>query len=123
GRFKNWYLEKVQWALSHRLSIVAASTVLMAGTFWLATRLPTEFIPAGDYGFVNINTSLPPGSTMEDARTVARDIYKRLESYQEVKHATVSLSPRSANAFITLVDREERERSQSELQQAIIGEL
>src|SRR5690606_17620422 len=99
------------------------SSLLMIATFLLATRLSNEFIPAGDYGFVNINTSLPPGSTMDDARQVARDIYTRLEAYDEVEHATVSLSPRSANAFITLVDRKARSRTQSELQQAMIQEF
>ena len=123
GRYKEWYLDKVRWVLSHRLITVLASSLLMAGTFWLGSRLSSEFIPAGDYGFVNISTSLPPGSTMEDARAVAREIYTRLEAYDEVEHATVSISPRSASSFITLVDRKERNLTQSELQQAMIQEF
>ncbi|MDQ2639438.1 MAG: efflux RND transporter permease subunit [Pseudomonadota bacterium] len=123
GRYKEWYLDKVRWVLSHRLITVLASSLLMAGTFWLGSRLSSEFIPAGDYGFVNISTSLPPGSTMEDARAVAREIYTRLEAYDEVEHATVSISPRSASSFITLVDRKERKLTQSELQQAMIQEF
>ncbi|HWL63021.1 MAG TPA: efflux RND transporter permease subunit [Steroidobacteraceae bacterium] len=123
GRYKEWYLDKVRWVLSHRLITVIASSVVMAATLSLGWFLPKEFIPAGDYGFVSINTSLPPGSTMEDARAVARDIFARLEAHEEVEHATVSLSPRSANSFITLVDRKERASSQSEVQQALIQEF
>jgi multidrug efflux pump subunit AcrB len=123
GRYKEWYLDKVRWVLSHRVITVLASSLLMGGTFYLATKLSTEFIPAGDYGFVNINTSLPPGSTMEDARAVAREIFTRVKAYEEVEHATVSISPRSANSFITLVERKDRERSQSDLQSAMIQDF
>ena len=114
GRVKAWYEEKVKWALQHRRITIAASTGLMIGAFWLATTLPTGFSPSDDMGFVNLNVSLPPGSTMNDSREVAEEIRGRLSKYREVVHVTSTITPRSANSFITLVERDARELSQQQ---------
>jgi multidrug efflux pump subunit AcrB len=123
GQFKIWYLAKVQSALRHRRITIAASTSVMVGTFLLATTLPTGFSPSDDYGFVNLNVSLPPGSTMDNSRDVAEQIRAKLSQYKEVTQVTVTLSPRSANTFVALVDRKQRDLSQQELQQKMTGDM
>ncbi len=123
GRFKNWYLEKMQSALRHRRITVAVATAIMIATFALATTLPTGFTPSEDFGSVSLSVSLPPGSTMENSREVAEQIRARIARYKEVVHITVTLSPRSANSFITLVGRKQRTLSQQELQQQMISDL
>ncbi len=123
SRFKLWYMEKVQSALRHRVITLAASTALMGGAFYLATTLPTGFTPSDDFGFVNLNVSLPPGSTMNDSREVAEQIRGKLSKYPEVVHVTTNISPRSASSFITLVDRDERELSQQQMQQKMIADM
>lgn len=123
GRYKAWYVDKVKWVLAHRKSTIAASSALMVGTFVLATTLPTGFTPSDDFGFVNLNVTLPPGSTMDDSRRAAEQIRQRLSAYPEVRHVTTNVTPRSASSFITLVERGERELSQQQLQQKMIAEL
>ncbi|MEY2854805.1 MAG: hypothetical protein RL030_1937 [Pseudomonadota bacterium] len=124
GPMKAWYIGKVQWALRHRRITVAASTALMVGSFWLATTLPTGFSPSDDFGFVNLSISLPPGSTMEESREVGEQIRQKLSSgYKEIVHVTTTLTPRSANAFISLVDSKQRDLTQQQLQQRMIVTL
>jgi multidrug efflux pump subunit AcrB len=123
GPMKAWYIDKVQWALRHRRITVAASTALMLGSFWLATTLPTGFSPTDDFGFVSLNVSLPPGSTMDQSREVSEQIRQKLSGYKEVVHVTTTLSPRSANAFVALVDSKKRDLSQQQLQQKMIASL
>jgi multidrug efflux pump subunit AcrB len=123
GRFKDWYMSRVQVVLRHRWLTIGASTLVMLGTFMLARTLPTGFTPTEDFGFVSLNVSLPPGSTMENSRDVAEQIRTRLAQYKEVVHTTVTISPRSASSFITLVERKERELSQQELQQKMIADM
>jgi multidrug efflux pump subunit AcrB len=123
GRVKDWYLSKVQWVLAHRKTTVAAATLLMVGTFWLATTLPTGFQPASDMGIVNLNANLPPGSTMDDSRAVARQILQRVKTHPEVLTVTSTLGPRSVSNFITLVPRSQRDVTQQELQQTLTGEF
>ncbi len=98
--------------LRNRVITVLASTLLMVGTFMLARTLPTGFTPTDDFGFVNLNVSLPPGSTMDDSRRVGEEVQQRLSKYKEVVHVTTNLSPRSAGTFVTLVERKDRELSQ-----------
>jgi len=123
GRFKQWYVGKVEWALVHRWKTVGVSTLLMLIAFALARTLPTGFQPDQDFGFVNLSVSLPPGSTMDDARTVAASILQKMKAYRETEHVTVSLTPTSADTFVSLTDRNKRKRSQQQLQQAMIADL
>jgi multidrug efflux pump subunit AcrB len=123
GRFKAGYLEKVNWVLAHRKTTIAVSTVVMVAALALAIVLPKGFSPAGDYGYVNLNVSLPPGSTMDESRAVAREVLDRLQKYPEVQRVTTTLSPTSANTFVTLTDRKERDLTQQELQQKMIADL
>jgi multidrug efflux pump subunit AcrB len=117
GRYKGWYLHKVEWVLAHRKTTVALSTALMLGALALATVLPRGFAPAGDFGFVQLNVS------MEDSRAVAQSMLERLQQYPEVERITSTISPRSAGTFVTLVDRKERDMTQQELQQKMIADL
>jgi multidrug efflux pump subunit AcrB len=123
GRFKDWYMSRVQVVLRHRWLTIGASTLVMLATFMLARTLPTGFTPTEDFGFVSLNVSLPPGSTMENSRDVAEQIRTKLAQYKEVVHTTVTISPRNASSFITLVERKERELSQQELQQKMIADM
>ena len=121
GRFKAWYLDKVRWVLEHRWKTIAISTAGMAASFWLATTLPTGFVPAQDFGFVNVNMSLPPGSRLEEAVAASEEMRRRVGQFSEVEHYFTVLGPRGGNAFITLVDRKHRQRNQQEMQAAILA--
>ena len=123
GRIKNWYVDKVDWVLAHRKTAIAASTVLMVLGFWLALTLPKEFQPAQDAGMVNLDISLPPGSTMDESRAVADDVLRRVKVYPEVRRVTTEAGPRSVRASVTLIDRAERDRSQQQLQQLMLTDL
>jgi multidrug efflux pump subunit AcrB len=123
GRFKSWYLQKVQWALANRWKTIAASTTGMLCAFALATTLPTGFVPAQDFGFVNLNVALPPGSRLQDSVATAEQIRQHLGAYREVAHTIAVVTPTGGGVFATLVDESRRKRSQQELQTAILAEL
>jgi multidrug efflux pump subunit AcrB len=123
GRFKTWYLDKVRWALAHRWKTLGVSTALMLVTFALAKTLPTGFVPAQDFGFVNLNVALPPGSRLEDSVATVEVIRQRLGRYKEVDHTIAVINPRGGGVFATLVDIKHRERTQQELQTLILEEL
>ncbi len=58
---------------------------------------------------------------MDESRQVSEQIRQKLAGYKEVVRVTTTITPRSANAFVTLVDRDERELSQQQLQQKMIA--
>ncbi len=123
GRFKAGYLSKVNWVLAHRKTTVLVSTLVMVAALALAAVLPRGFAPAGDFGFVQLNVTLPPGSTMDQSRAVAREVLDRLQKYPEVQRVTTTLSPTSASSFVTLTERGGRDLTQQQLQQKMIAEL
>src|SRR6185369_10593373 len=123
GRFKTWYLDKVQWALAHRKTTMAAVTVLMVGTFYIAGTLPTGLRPPADNGFFNINISLPPGSRLEDTRQVVDQVRDRLKDHTEISRIWAVVNTRSANVGLVLVDRKHREKSQQQLQRQFVAEV
>ncbi len=51
--------------------ILPASLLLFAGAAWALTQLGADFLPAFDEGSVQVNVSLPPGSSLEASNRVA----------------------------------------------------
>jgi multidrug efflux pump subunit AcrB len=123
GRFKLWYLDKVQWVLKHRWKTLAVSTLVMCGTFALAFTLPRGFSPPSDFGYVSLSVELPPGSRLEDTVLATEEVRHRLGKYSEVEKVFALVNPRSASLFITLHDRKERKRTQQEVQTSIVEEM
>src|SRR6187551_909762 len=123
GRMRAWYADKVRWVLENRWKTILVSTAGMAASFWLATTLPTGFVPAQDFGFVNVNMSLPPGSRLEEAVAASDEMRRRAEKHPEVEHYFTLVGPRGGNAFITLVDRKHRKRNQQEMQATLLAEM
>ena len=123
GRFKNWYLEKVHWALEHRKTTMAAVTLLMVATLAIATQLPTGLRPPADNGFFNINVSLPPGSRLMDTRQVVDEVRGRLKDRPEVSRIWAVVNVRNANIGIVLTPKKQREKSQQQLQREFLAQV
>ncbi|MFO1503568.1 MAG: efflux RND transporter permease subunit [Steroidobacteraceae bacterium] len=120
GRFKAWYLSKVRWVLVHRWKTIAISSVAMLAAFSLVRLLPTGFSPAQDFGFVNLNVELPPGSRLQDGLSAYDALLQRMKKFKEVEHVFSVVGPRGGGVFITLVDSSDRDRSQQQMQSAIL---
>ena len=124
GRFKGWYLGKVQWCLAHRRWTIALSTVAMLATFWVGVNLPRGFQPPEDFSYVQTAISVPPGSRIEDTRDVVESMRLRLrEKFPEVARVYTVINPLRATLYISLVDRKERQYTQQEMVQRINAEL
>jgi multidrug efflux pump subunit AcrB len=124
GRWKTWYVAKVEWAMAHRKTTIAASTVLMLATFALARTLPTSFSPNEDLGYISLSTTLPPGTQIESTAAVAERIRAEIVKHPEVKHIyTVISSAQRANVAVLMVPKSERKLSQQALQAQLLQEL
>ncbi len=122
GPTKRWYLKHVQWALSHRKTTVAATTLAMIASFALAIFLPKAFQPADDLGYISLSVSLPPGARIEDVAATADEVRKIAATHKEVRHVYTVASTQRANVALILTNVGERKISQQELQQLILQE-
>jgi hydrophobic/amphiphilic exporter-1 (mainly G- bacteria), HAE1 family len=59
--------------------------VCLAGTAWLATRLPTGFLPIEDQGTFYVSVTTPPGATLERTKAVVDEVQRRCADLPGVK--------------------------------------
>ena len=60
------YQGLLQWSLRHRVTVLAAAAVFLAGSFFLYPGIGREFMPRADEGNVTIMAETEAGSKMEE---------------------------------------------------------
>jgi HME family heavy-metal exporter len=84
-------LRALKWAASGliRLSLGWAGTLLLitwllvGASFWILTQLGADFLPPFDEGSVQVNLSLPPGSSLIESNQVSRmadGVFRKLQA-------------------------------------------
>ncbi|MBX5461668.1 MAG: CusA/CzcA family heavy metal efflux RND transporter [Steroidobacteraceae bacterium] len=104
-------------ALRYPGPVVGAAAVLVALSAWLATRMGSEFIPSLDEGDIALHALRIPGTGVEQAITMQRQLEAQLARLPEVKHvfakvgtaeiATDPMPPSVADTFVILKERDE----------------
>lgn len=84
------YIQSVEWALRHRLTVLLLAGVLFASSLYVLMNIGTEFLPATDEGFVTIDVKLDEGVTVDKTKEVVTDI-EQLIKQQDVVDVYVSL--------------------------------
>jgi multidrug efflux pump subunit AcrB len=127
GRFLQHYTRLVTWSVRHRVATVLAGLVLFALSMASALLLPTAFLPAEDTGRSQVVFELPPGSSLDDTRSTADDITRRIRGLPEVRSVFVdggrvpigAPEIRKATVSVTYAPAHDRKRLQPELERTI----
>jgi HME family heavy-metal exporter len=85
-----WLLRGLKWAagylirfsIKHATILLISTWILVAVSFVLLSRLGTDFLPKFDEGSIQINVSLPGGSSLRASNEVSERIDKRLQELQ-----------------------------------------
>ena len=134
------YLKSLAWGMRHRGIAFGMGTVFLLVSGFVASKVPAEFIPAGDQGYSAMSIELPPGSTLEDTDAVVLRITEVLRNRPEVKSvyggvgagisatgpggSGASLSDvRRAAVTANLVDKGDRKLSQQEFERDVAKTL
>ncbi|MBA4490081.1 efflux RND transporter permease subunit [Paracoccus sp. S1E-3] len=110
------------WTLKHRALTLLAGLGIFAGSIYSATLLPGEFMPPTDIGRSTVTAELPPGATIAETEDAARRLTRALDPFPEVQSVFVEGGGSNvavAKLFINYGAREDRERSQFELEAEI----
>jgi multidrug efflux pump subunit AcrB len=86
GWIMNKYLYAVRWCLAHKKKTLLMSTAFFGLSLFLASKLPSGFIPSTDLGYTNLSIELPPGSTLEDTLATAETVRKSVESIEGIEN-------------------------------------
>ena len=113
----------LEWALTHRKSVIAIAILSFFSSFAVLPLVGTEFIPDADQGFISLRLNTPVGSSLEYTDSKVRQVEATLKDVPEVALAITTIGTEEGRNYarlnLKLTDRAERRRSQKELEQAI----
>ncbi len=139
GRFAGWFERRfrqtlglyelvLRWALGRRGIVVTAAGLLFVGALCLVGFgfIGSEFVTMADKGEFTLTLTLPPGSSLTTTDSVTRQIEGVLEKIPEVRKVLTNVgasnegflgmtSANNAEVIVSLVPKEERERSLQEI--------
>src|SRR5437867_7857896 len=71
---KKRYARDLNWTLRHPGTIIAASVVMLVIAILVIPRLGREFLPPFNEGAMNINITLPPGTSLGESNRIGRTV-------------------------------------------------
>jgi HAE1 family hydrophobic/amphiphilic exporter-1 len=122
----NIYKDILEWALSHRWIFVGMVLLVLGGSIFSLKALGVEFMPQSDEGFIQIILKTPIGTNIDTTRDTVNKIYDIVEDNtpeREITFVQVGrggdmqgiISSNRAEIWITLTDKNERERSDKDI--------
>ncbi|MDZ7791055.1 MAG: CusA/CzcA family heavy metal efflux RND transporter [Xanthomonadales bacterium] len=112
---KSVYRPVLGWALRWRAVVLAAAVGLVLSSIWLASGMGREFIPQLDEGDIALHSLRIPGTGLEQAIEMQKQIEARLQAFPEVDKvfarsgtpevATDPMPPGVADNFVMLRPR------------------
>ena len=115
--FNRLYQNALAWSLNHKLVIVIVASLAFFGSFFIAGKLGSEFVPNQDQGKLSITVKAPPGSSLEYTKQNANMISERIrKNYPEVSSALVTIGSANqpvniASVTVYLKPKSEREKN------------
>jgi multidrug efflux pump subunit AcrB len=117
----------LEWSLVHRKSVIAIALASFFGSFAIVPLVGTEFIPEADQGFISLRLNTPVGSSLEYTDSKVRQVEAVLKVIPEVALTMTTIGTDEGRNYarvnLKLVDREQRTRSQKEIEQLIRKEI
>ncbi|HSY06795.1 MAG TPA: efflux RND transporter permease subunit [Steroidobacteraceae bacterium] len=129
GPVMAWYQRVLRWSTRHRWKTLAAGAAFFALSIVGLLMVPTEFIPASDDSWTQLNVELPAGARLEDTAAVSAAAYRiiarqpEVESVVEVVGGDEFGEVRTANLDITLVKPNHRKVTQRQWEDRVIKDL
>jgi multidrug efflux pump subunit AcrB len=129
GPIMSWYQRVLRWSARNRWKTVLAGAAFFALSILGLTMIPTEFIPASDDSFTQLNVELPAGARLEDTAAVSAAAYRVIARQPEVESVVEVIGGdefgevRTANLNITLVKPKQRKVTQRQWEDRVIKDL
>nr|HQH74408.1 efflux RND transporter permease subunit [bacterium] len=112
------YRRSISLFLRHRFLMVILSLAALGAGGWMYFLIGKEFITDEDQGRFSLRMQLPLSYSVEKGDEIMDRVLEELRAIPEVQHA-FSFSGTGGFAFVTLVPKSERERSQLAIQSEV----
>ncbi|MBU4200461.1 MAG: efflux RND transporter permease subunit [Verrucomicrobia bacterium] len=108
-----WLLPR---ALRWRWGVLAGALVIFLASLWLGTALRQEFVPSQDMSYIGVSLRAPVGSSLALTDTRVREVESYFKKRPEILRSfTMVSSGGQAHMGLTLVERNQRKKTQAEL--------
>jgi len=85
---KRRYAVTLNWTLRHPFEIIGASVALSIAALMLVPLMGREFLPPFNEGSMNINITLPPGTSLAESNRIGRTVEEVLHRTPEIFSTT-----------------------------------
>jgi len=113
----------LEWALSHRKSVLALALGAFLASFLIVPLVGTEFVPEADQGFISLRLNTPVGSSLEYSDGKVREVEAALKTIPEIALTMTTIGTDEGRNYarinLKLADRQDRTRSQKDIEKAI----
>jgi multidrug efflux pump subunit AcrB len=129
GPIMTWYQRVLRWSTRHRWKTLGAGAAFFVLSIVGLMMVPTEFIPASDDSFTQLNVELPPGARLEDTAAASAAAYRIIARQPEVESVVEVIGGdefgevRTGNLNITLVKPGQRKVTQRQWEDRVIKDL
>jgi CzcA family heavy metal efflux pump len=82
------YAKVLDWTLTHPFQIISTSVALLVVALMVFPLMGREFLPAFNEGALNINITLPPGTSLAESNRIGRTVEEVLHRTPEVVSTT-----------------------------------
>jgi len=121
------YTRLVRWSVGHHYTAVALGLLIFAASIGSFYLLPSGFLPAEDSSRLLLAVELPPGSRIDDTRSVTDAVARKVRERAEVRSVFVlggrvmgsGAEVRKATLVMNLVPKESRKATQDQVRLAI----
>lgn len=122
--FKGIYRKVLDLALVYRWTSLGLAGLLLGGSVFLATLLPTGVTPPQDNGIVQLSIEGAPGATLDDMRRSNDVLTDKLLALGDVKAVFTTIGSSSSNGDVragqaTVLLNSERSQSTQEFQSSL----
>jgi HAE1 family hydrophobic/amphiphilic exporter-1 len=124
-RVPQFYEKALNWNLSNPWKALIIGTVLLFGSLYLATTLPTGFQPVTDNGISYLSIEGAPGATLPGMERAVGQVGERIRRLPDVESvfAEVGAEGTLNTGNMTVVLRRKRSMSTDEFQRSLTGLL
>nr|MDJ0576433.1 efflux RND transporter permease subunit [Xenococcaceae cyanobacterium MO_234.B1] len=111
----------LNWSLRHRILTLVLAVIFFIGSLQLVPFIPKGLFSSGDTGLSTVMVDLPPGSQLQDTEEIVGKIEAILKENPAVSSVLSNSGNddkvNSAQIFINLLPKEQRDVTQQEFQQ------
>ncbi len=86
------YTPILKWALGHKAITLVAAILLTVGSLGLTVFIPVTLFPSGGDRFLSIETTLPPGTSVQETLAAAETVESEIVDVADVYITTVGTS-------------------------------